>query len=106
MRTPLSRWLAIILVCLLVVGLIWWLNLGYGTLSEQSYPYALALISACNRQDASRVQQIAKEVSQRDIPEYDRRVLQQIVDMALKGDWDQATFETRELLKAQVKSTK
>lgn len=32
--------------CILLIGLVVWLNLGYGLLSEQSYPYALALISA------------------------------------------------------------
>ncbi len=106
MKTPLKRWLAISVVCLLLIGLVVWLNLGYGLLSEQSYPYALALISACVRQDENRIQHIAQEISQRDLPKYDRRVIQQIVDTAMNGDWEQAASEARELLKAQVKTTK
>ena len=106
MKLTLSRWLAIILVCILIAGLSLWLNLGYGTLSEQSYPYALALISACSRQDDGRVQQIAQEINQRDLPKYDRRVIQQIADTALDGDWEQAALEARKLLKAQVRTTK
>ena len=106
MNTLYARWVAGILGLVLLGGLIVWWNSGYGKISEQSYDYALALISACNRQDESRVQKIAKEIGQRQLPEYDRRVIQQIVDTAMNDDWELAAARTRLLLKAQVETVK
>lgn len=101
-----ARWAAGILGLALLVGLIVWLNSGYGRISELSYDYALALISACNRHDESRVQKIAKEIGQHQLPDYDRRVIQQIADTAMSGDWELAAARARLLLKAQVETVK
>ncbi|MEZ6133451.1 MAG: hypothetical protein R3C53_00940 [Pirellulaceae bacterium] len=94
-----------ILVLLMVVGVFIWFNHGYSEISESGYDYALALISACGRQDKETVQRIAKEVIERELPNYDRRVILAITDKALAGQWKASSADTRALLKAQVRPT-
>ncbi len=86
---------------LLLVGLVVWMNSGYAQLDSQSYDYALALVSACSRQDEARVQRIANEIAERKLPNYDRRVILEITAKALAGKWEAAADSAFDLLKAQ-----
>ncbi len=92
----------VVFACLLVVGVAVWMSSGYSRISDRSYDYALALVSACGRQDEARVRQIAEEVDLAELPAYDRRVILAITKNALNGDWQTASARARTLLKAQV----
>ena len=101
-----NRRIALLTLAVFAVGvLIMFMNRGYERISEQGYKYSLALISACNRQDEIRVRLIATEVSESQLPEYDRSVIVGIADTALSGDWQQAARRARALLKAQVRES-
>jgi hypothetical protein len=95
-----------VFVLLLVVGVAVWMTSGHSRISDRGYDYALALISACGRQDEARVKQIAKEVGEAELPEYDRRVILGITSNALNGNWQSASAETRALLNAQIQQAK
>ena len=94
------------IVLCLVTAIIVWMSRGYDKISEGGYEYALALISACNRQDLERVQMIVENARQANadgkLPDYDTRVLEQIGQQAIDGRWEQASANARKLLKSQV----
>jgi hypothetical protein len=98
------RFVSAIVVLLIIFGVVAWLKSGYSRISDQGYDYALALVSACSRQDESRVQQIAQEITESELPDYDRRVILAIAQQALEGDWQSAANLSRQLLKAQVQA--
>ena len=95
-----------LLVLIAAIGVFVIFSSGYQPISKQSYAYALALLSACARQDEATVQRIAKEVREQNLPAYDRRVILAITEKALSGQWDKSSAEARNLLKAQSRSEK
>lgn len=97
-----QRWLLIAAVLLAGAGLTFWLNSGYRKISSESYDYALALVSACNRHDEARVQQIATKLAADELPKYDQQVLNNIAQIAIRGDWELASSRARDLLNAQI----
>jgi CO/xanthine dehydrogenase FAD-binding subunit len=103
MDARVSRLGAMLATCLLlIIGLAIWMNSDYSRISDRGYDYALALVSACSRQDEIRVKQIAEEIVAAELPVYDRRVILKIAENALSGNWRSASDEARTLLKAQI----
>lgn len=99
-------WLAAGAALLVIVGAWMWMNRGYAKISDSGYQYALALVSACNRQDLKRVQTIVQSVRQAKddggLSAYDARVLEEIGELAVAGNWEKAAANAKKLLKAQV----
>ena len=104
-----QSWSLVACLLLLVGGGGWLLfGRGYSTVSDKGYELALALFSACNRQDMARVKSIVELARQakeaQELPSYDARVIEEIGQLATDGNWERAAREARRLLDAQVKS--
>ncbi len=99
-------WLTAGVALLICIGAWSWMNQGYAKIGDSGYQYALALVSACNRQDLERVQTIVQNVRQAkdegELSAYDARVLEEIGELAIEGNWEKAAANARKLLKAQV----
>ena len=103
-----QSWSVVACLVLLLGGGAWLLfGRGYSTVSGRGYELALALFSACSRQDAPRVQSIVEMARQakeaQELPSYDARVIEKIGQLATDGDWEKAALEARRLLDAQAK---
>jgi len=82
---------------------------AYGPIGQAAYPYALALTSACGRQDGDTIEQISADIDtafeQEELNPTERDWLQGIVETAQAGHWDSAYQEARTLLNAQAIAT-
>jgi len=97
---------AIVIGCVVVLGLLIFLTRGYGEMSPKGYEYATALYSICNRKDEPRLTELEKLVTtsldQSELVEAEARWLLDIAKQARSGDWDAALSETRRLMEDQV----
>lgn len=79
---------------------------GYGKVSSETYEYAKALYSICNRQDTDRLtafyEQLSTANENQQISEQEARWLEQIADDAKQGNWSKATKECRRMMSDQV----
>ena len=99
-------YVAILTTLLVVGGLYWYLQLGYGETSQQGYAYSMALFSACNQRDPERLQLISDLIEQDraagNVNADEARWLQGIIRRGLSGDWQAANREVRRLMNDQV----
>ena len=79
---------------------------GYGKVSEKAYKYATALYSICSRKDEEHLTEFSKQLTQakesNEISETEHQWLQQIVEDAENGDWENATRKCRRIMSDQV----
>ena len=98
--------IALLALLLAVLGY-HWLNRNYGTMGGTGYQYALALYSACNRQDSDRVAELARVIDhaagEDTLTPAELKWLQQIIAKAQSRRWVEASSDIRLLLEAQVK---
>ncbi len=105
------RWPAIIASLLIIIGIGWYF-FGYPKpkLSPSGYDHALALFSACNRQDAIKIQQIEQLIKDNlvagTLQINDANWLRKIIGQADRGDWELASTRLRRLLNQQVEPAK
>ena len=80
---------------------------GYGEVGSTAYLHAKALYSICNRQDAERLEtfssSLAAALDTGEITAREHRWLEDIMAQAKAGDWQEATINSRRLIKDQVK---
>ncbi len=99
-------WIAISLLLLVVVGLTWILNRGYGQVGERGYEIATSLYSVCNRQDIARLaiveELIAESSSAGALSPQEARWFRGIIANAKSGDWERAAASIRRLMDDQI----
>ncbi len=90
-----------------VAGILWYINQGYGEVSPQGYEFAKALYSCCNRCDQQRLETISAMVDEAskksEISENETQWLAGIIQQGRQGDWKSAAAEVRQLMLDQVK---
>lgn len=99
-------------VALLVGGIAWWLNSGYGEVSGDAYEVAKALYGTCLAEDEDRLERVTvllEEQNDEDterlaITPKERRWLESMIDTARKGDWKSAARSARRMMEDQVTS--
>ncbi len=105
-----NSWIYYAGISLLIGGVVYYLaNRGYAEVSETGYEFGLALMSACNRQDFEQIRKIDQQFEQlvaaNKMPEYDEKVLRDIIDSANSGEWNVANRHIRSLMNAQIDSS-
>ncbi len=105
-----SQWrtvgIALGMACLIALAALMFRQ-GYSEIGPQAYEYATALYSICNRRDESRLEKISelieKSVADSEITETESRWLNEIIALADDGYWEEASYDTRQLMLSQVK---
>ncbi|MBW3600662.1 MAG: hypothetical protein KY475_25790 [Planctomycetes bacterium] len=94
-------------VVAMIAGVVWLMNRPYGETSSEGYQYAMALLSACNQQDAARLEKISammeESLRQGELQPTEAKWLTAIIDDAHAGDWDTASREVRRLMEDQLR---
>ena len=94
-------WLLLVVVALLTQS-----GCGYGKIGPKAYEFAKALYSVCNRRDEARLEKIAQMVEEAktkgELTDKESAWLQDIVDRARDGDWEEASASAREMMEDQV----
>lgn len=94
------------MVAVVVAGGLIWLSWGYGEVSQSGYEHAMALVSACNRQDTVRLEKIVASIHQavesQTLPAYDAKILLRIAERALDGDWEWSSRQVRQVMLDQI----
>ena len=102
-----NRKLALTSVAAFVIALvvsIWWLSRGYGEVSHQTYEFSMALYSACQSKSEERLNQIEKLLDEAsEIPEHERRWVEQIISRARDDNWESAANNARQMMEDQVR---
>ncbi len=103
-----AKWgVASVLVLILAASAFWYLNRGYGQTTQQGYAYSIALFTACNQQDESKLQKIASmiesDLDEGKIAQPEARWLNSIINKGLRGNWSAANRDVRKLMKDQVR---
>ena len=79
---------------------------GYGEVGPKAYEHAKALYSICNRRDADRLEKfstsLAKAQNAGEVTEKEQAWLEDIVEDAKVGEWEEATAKARRLMEDQV----
>jgi len=80
---------------------------SYGEVSGNTYEYAKALYSICNRHDAEGLEkaslQIAAAKSEGEITEQEAKWLQDIIADARNEQWEDAMQECRQMMEDQIR---
>ncbi len=100
-------WTAISLILLLIIGLIWILNRGYGRVSERGYEIATSLYSVCNRKDLARLATVEKLIAEfsneGELSPHEAKWFRGIIASANSGDWERASASIRRLMDDQIR---
>lgn len=95
------------LLLVLAGGLAWFLNRGYGKVSQRGAEVAMSLMSICNRQDVERLATIERLMSESTeagtLSTREVRWFRNIIDDARSGRWERAAASTRRLMDDQVR---
>ncbi|MCA9176684.1 MAG: hypothetical protein KDB14_19485 [Planctomycetales bacterium] len=102
-----QRWIWIGTALAAVAILAAWLSWkGYGKTTDEGYRYAVAIYTACNQQDAEKLQTISRMLeaaaAASEIAADEQRWLQTIVADGMAGRWDAANAKVRQLMEAQA----
>lgn len=102
-----AAWISLGLLLTLGGGLYWWLNRGYGEVSQQGYEISMSLFSVCNRKDASRLgtieELVKKMLAAGELRSDEGDWFLSIIDQAKQGSWQAAAAACRRLMDDQVK---
>ncbi len=95
-------------VCLLsLIGAVLLSGCSYGEVSGNTYEYAKALYSICNRHDAEGLekasQQISAAESEGKITEQEANWLQDIIADARNDHWEDAMQDCRRMMEDQIR---
>lgn len=103
---------------IVVVATVWWLNRGYGPVSERTYELSKAIYGACLAKSEARLGKI--EVLLREevdvapnvddgsisheaaVPANERKWMQGIIQLAREGHWETAAKKSRRIMLDQV----
>lgn len=92
-------------LALIAVVIAWWGG-GYEKVGPEAYKYAIALTTACNQEDESRLEKIASMVEQSasegELTAQEETYLMEIIDAARNQRWTSAAARVRRLLDDQV----
>jgi hypothetical protein len=97
-----------VVAVLLVTGLAYWAFAGgYGEVNGQTYEYAKALYSVCNRHDDQRLSQLSEMIEssrqKSEVSEQEAEWLMGLISEAREGHWEVAAAETRRLMEDQIR---
>ncbi|REJ91520.1 MAG: hypothetical protein DWQ34_14655 [Planctomycetota bacterium] len=81
---------------------------GYGDISPHGYEYATALYSICNRRDEARLESFSQQLiaarEAGELPEHEAEWMEEIIDLARNGEWEDAARKSRRILMDQVEN--
>ena len=101
-----NPWLVVLAAAMLLVAGIFWLsNRGYGEVSPQTYEFSKALVGACQSQSEERLRQVEMllaGVEGASLPDHERRWIQTMIDKARSGNWEAAWKQARRMMEDQV----
>ena len=101
-----GTWLAaFVLGGLMLIGIVGWMNRGYGEISPVAYEYSKALYSAClNKSELhlSKVEQSLGNSNDESLTSNERIWLEAIFDEARDGNWQAAAKKARRMMEDQV----
>lgn len=95
-------WLAsLLLVALLLPGC------GYGKVSSRTYEISKALYSICNQKKPEKLDQVTKLIAtsleEKKVSQREANWLNEIVELATKENWDEATQKSRQIMEDQIR---
>ncbi|QDU63810.1 hypothetical protein Pan216_46910 [Planctomycetes bacterium Pan216] len=97
-----NRWL----LALVAAGTLALSGCGYGKVGPETYKYATALYSICNRRDEKGLDKITDMLAQASqegaISSREAAWLDDIVEEARGGDWESSAAQARRMLSDQV----
>ena len=99
-------WPVLLVIGLVVAAGIWWLNQGYGEVSQQTYEYSKAIYGAClnkNEVHLSKVETMLAGEEASDLPAREKDWLDALVTQARAGNWQAAAKKARRMMEDQVK---
>lgn len=100
--------IAVVAAICLAVGIYWWMNRGYGEVSDHGFDIAMTLMSVCNLENESRLHKVINEIEQsaadKKLPRADASALLGIANKAKRGNWAAANSSIRRLMDDQINS--
>jgi hypothetical protein len=102
---------SLVVLALLVAGIVYYGNSGYGKVSADAYEIAKALYGTCLAESDERLNRVALLLDEPDdapdsepleITEKERRWLNSILKQAREGDWKSAASSARRMMEDQV----
>jgi len=91
---------------LLLVGVLWFANRGYGKVSPDTYQVAKAICGACMEKSHKRIVKIEEllggDGAELEISTRERVWLEDMLATAKDGRWDVAAKQARQLMKEQA----
>lgn len=94
--------IVLILVCS------WWMNRGYGTVSQQTYEFSKAIYGAClakSEQRLDKIEQLMDDPSNAELPSHERTWLDAIISNARAGNWESAAKKARSMMEDQAQAS-
>ncbi len=92
---------------LVLVGGYLWMNRGYGEVTPKTYQFSKAIYSACLKKSDEHLAKVRTLLLASDkfsIPTHERVWLEQITDLAQRGNWESAANKARRMMEDQVKN--
>ena len=96
----------ILLVGALVFAAIFWMNQGYGEVSQQAYEFSKAIYRACLAKSEERLDQIQDMMNESPeaLPSHERAWLEAMISDGRSDNWQVAAKKARTLMEEQARS--
>ncbi|MEM7782710.1 MAG: hypothetical protein AAF623_05095 [Planctomycetota bacterium] len=99
------NWVLLAVAFVLIGGLVYWTQTGYGKIGPRAYRYAFSLYSACLAENYEQLEKAAEMITSdsgenemEPMTAQESRWLMGVVEMARSGDWGSAAQAARQIM--------